>query len=352
MQFFNHFFKDDVTNLLQTRRFETKLGERILILPTHIDWQEQLAKCSASFVLIGIPEDIGVEANFGKKGSSQTWQYFLENFLNIQSNDFLSGEEILLLGAFDFTSLEKPIAQNAINEMELVDALRHAVNTIDDEVEHVIKKIIDAGKIPIVIGGGHNNAYPIIKGTAKGLYKQGVLNVAQLNVINVDAHMDYRPLEGRHSGNAFRYAEEDGYLSKYFVLGFHENYISQSVWTDFVNNPTFDAISYDDIFLKEKCTFLDAMAVGFTFTDDAPVGIEIDADAILNTQSSAYTPSGIDVNAIRQFIYLAAIKTKPAYLHLCEGMANETNGIGKLFTYLVSDFIKAYLQKDNNETED
>nr|WP_233167177.1 arginase family protein [Pedobacter sp. ASV2] len=30
----------------------------------------------------------------------------------------------------------------------------------------IIEKIVAAGKVPIVIGGGHNNAYPIIKGSS------------------------------------------------------------------------------------------------------------------------------------------------------------------------------------------
>ena len=50
-------------------------------------------------------------------------------------------------------------------------AYRHAVHTIDEEVEPLIKLITAAGKIPIVVGGGHNNAYPLIKGAAKGLHK-------------------------------------------------------------------------------------------------------------------------------------------------------------------------------------
>ncbi len=42
--------------------------------------------------------------------------------------------------------------------------------------------------------------------------KQSILPLAQINSINLDAHSDFRPAEGRHSGNGFRYAEEDGYL--------------------------------------------------------------------------------------------------------------------------------------------
>ncbi|MGF1948884.1 arginase family protein, partial [Enterococcus gallinarum] len=81
----------------------------------------------------------------------------------------------------------------------------------------------------------HNNAYPCIKGAAKGWHKAGVLEIAQINAVNLDAHADYRAMEGRHSGNAFRYAEEDGYLEKYCVIGLHENYITQNVWMDMVN---------------------------------------------------------------------------------------------------------------------
>jgi formiminoglutamase len=61
---------------------------------------------------------------------------------------------------------------------------------------------------------GHNNAYGCIKGAAKGLYKAGIIPLVQINAINLDAHADFRPLEGRHSGNAFRYADEDGLPGK------------------------------------------------------------------------------------------------------------------------------------------
>ncbi len=346
MQYLQIYNKKEVVDLLAIRRFETKFGERIQTINDINHWEEELKNATAPFVLIGIPEDIGIEANYGSKGASNTWLLFLQQLLNTQSNDFLTGDEVLLLGAFDFSLLEAPILQFAHSTEEQIDAMRHAVNTIDDAIEQVVKKVTALGKIPIVIGGGQNNAYPLIKATAKGLQKSGAIQHALLNVINVDAHMDYRPLEGRHNGNAFRYAEDDGYLQKYFVLGFHENYISQGVWTDFVNNANFDAISYEDIFLREKCSFLDATVTSFVFTEDTPVGIEIDADALQGVVSSATSPTGISIDNIRQFVHLAASKTEVAYLHLSEGVATVDNTVGKLYCYLVTDFIKAYLHKD------
>ncbi|MBW7953114.1 MAG: arginase family protein, partial [Chitinophagaceae bacterium] len=271
---------------------------------------------------------------------------FLNTFLNIQSNDFLDGSEILILGHFDFSSLKTVIENTIENEDEKIEAYRKAVNTIDTEVEQLMHVITQNNKMPIVIGGGHNNAYPCIKGAAKGWYKAGVIPLAQINAINLDAHTDYRPIEGRHSGNGFRYAEEDGYLEKYCIVGLHENYIQQNVWMDMVNNPFIDCITYEDIFIHEKKNFIQSVLYSTEFTEDSLTGIELDLDSINNTLSSAYTPVGITANHARQFIHYTTTQSKPAYLHICEGATKLDDGktdtsTGKLVSYLVTDFLKA-----------
>lgn len=217
---------------------------------------------------------------------------------------------------------------------------------VDEDVEQLTKIITARNKIPIAIGGGHNNAYPLIKGSAKGLHKAGVLQLAQINCINLDAHTDYRPAEGRHSGNAFRYAEDDGYLQKYCVVGVHENYIPQNVWIDIVNNPFIDLITYEDIFIHEKRNFIQSVAHATGFTEDMHTGVELDLDCIEHTLSSAITPSGITALHARKYISFAATDCKVAYLHICEGASFLNDGrkndtTGKLISYLVSDFIKA-----------
>ncbi len=60
------------------------------------------------------------------------------------------------------------IEQNAYDYDEKIDAYRHATTTIDDEVEQLAKIITNAGKIPVAIGGGHNNSYPMIKRIGEG----------------------------------------------------------------------------------------------------------------------------------------------------------------------------------------
>ena len=341
---FKTYSKQDILSLTRLRRFETKLGERIQVLPDG-PVPDALKSLSARYVIVGIPEDIGVQANYGTAGTSTAWIPFLQSFLNIQSNDFLSGEELAVIGHFDFGDIQYLIDKNAHDSEEKVEAFRHAVNTIDDEVEGLIKAIVLAGKIPIVIGGGHNNAYPVIKGTAKGLYQSQQIVLPQINCMNLDAHTDYRPSEGRHSGNGFRYAEEDGLLQKYCAIGVHENYLPQNVWMDIVNNPFLDFISFEDIFVHEKRSFLQAVAHAIDFTEDNFTGIELDLDSVENALSSACTPCGISPVHARQYVAMAA-RGKACYLHICEGAARLSSGktselTGKLIAYLVSDFVKA-----------
>lgn len=345
MKYFKAYTKQDILGLTKPRSFETKLGEQIQYINGDGALETAIANSSAQYVLLGIPEDIGVLANEGIGGADTSWPSFLQSFLNIQSNDFLSGEEILLSGHFDFSDIKKLIEKNAVTKDEKINAYKHAVLTVDEAVEEIIKIITTHHKIPIVVGGGHNNAYPLIKGAAKGLHKADRIPLAQINCINVDAHADYRPMEGRHSGNAFRYAEEDGYLQKYCVMGIHENYIPANVWIDMVNNPFIDCITYEDIFIHEKRNFSQTVLHAINFTDDTYTGIELDMDAIVNTLSSATTPCGISKIQARQYVTLAAKHAKPAYLHICEGatqLVNEQKDAltGKLISYIVSDFVK------------
>lgn len=344
---FKIFTKHDLLSLTRLRRFETKLGEEVQVLSSAD--LGSIKECKSPYVIFGIPEDIGVKANYGLPGANTAWVSFLQYFLNIQSNDFLQGEKVAVIGNFDFTDVSELIDKNAHDEEEKIAAYRHAVNAIDEEVEKLSKYIASAGKIPICIGGGHNNAYPLIKGSAKGLEIAQQIPLPQINCINLDAHADYRPSEGRHSGNGFRYAEEDGFLQKYCVVGLQENYLPQNVWLDIVNNPFIDCITFEDIFIHQKRNFRQAVSHAISFTDDNYTGIELDLDIVENVLTSAMTPCGISAVHARQYINLCAAHSKVAYVHICEGAVkvahdkvNETTG--KLISFLVTDFIKMHME--------
>jgi formiminoglutamase len=164
MQHLKIYSKQEVLSLTKIRRFETKLGEILQVLINPAAIANSIAQSTAQYVLFGIAEDLGVKANYGTGGTDTVWTPFLQSFYNIQSNDFFDGGEILMVGHFDFGDLQYLIDTTAKGEDEKIEAYRHAVQTIDDEVEQLVKIITEHKKIPIAIGGGHNNAYPLLKG--------------------------------------------------------------------------------------------------------------------------------------------------------------------------------------------
>jgi formiminoglutamase len=309
--------QSDIDHLIISRDGETKLGERVAVLSS---WDE-LEGANAKFVLLGIPEDIGVRANAGIAGAASMWRPSLTAFLNIQSNRFLTGEEVLVLGHFE------------INEPEdsSIKGLRNKVVEIDDLVYPIVEKIVAAGKIPVVIGGGHNNAYPMIKGLS-------LANKKPIDVLNVDAHADLRDLEGRHSGNGFSYALKENYLNNYLMYGLHQNYNNEAILKQIDTDPKLKAVFFDNILTEvDLNTFVNEIG--------SVAGLEIDLDCIQNVLSSAETPSGFAVNDVRKLILTTAKKF--SYLHLSEGATRMLDGgvsklTSKLVAYLVSDFVKAH----------
>ena len=218
----NVFSSKDLAKITQHRSGEIKFGEKIITVPVNENWIEFITNCEAKFVLIGLPEDIGVKANLGRMGAATAFESTLKNLVNFQHNKFCKGSNLLILGTLDISKEMLEVQNLDFNKTEDRKKLSELVATIDKEVVHIISTIVKSGKIPIVIGGGHNNAYGNIKGTALAKGKP-------INAINFDAHSDFRILEGRHSGNGFSYAYEEGFLKKYFIFGLHENYTSKNV---------------------------------------------------------------------------------------------------------------------------
>ncbi|MCO6497030.1 MAG: arginase family protein [Chitinophagaceae bacterium] len=345
---FKNITKEDILPFTHIRKYETKLGEVIgCCESTDTKIEEAIQQSDARYVIFGIPEDAGVQANGGIGGARTLWPAFLNSFLNIQSNSFLPSGALFIAGAFDFSEEIRLINATAPNLEERIIALRALVENIDEQVEDMVKIICRNKKIPVIVGGGHNNAYGAIKGSSKGLYAAGIISSAQVNVINLDAHTDYRVREGRHSGNGFRYAHDDGYLHKYFIVGVHENYMQENVLRELQGNSAVDYITYEDIFLRDKFNFIQSVARATDFVKGGFTGIELDMDSIENVVSSAMTPSGVSAANARTYVSFIPTELKIAYLHICEGATTLDNttssGVtGKLVSYLVTDFVKSH----------
>ncbi|NRT15935.1 formiminoglutamase [Flavobacterium sp. 28A] len=334
------FTPSDLAKVTNHRSGEIKFGEKMMTIPKGTDPLLFLEETEAKYVILGIPEDIGIRANYGRPGAASAWKSAITNIANIQHNRFCKGSQILILGQINVSVEMKEVENLDFNDIDDRSKLSQLVERIDKEVSHIIFSIVKAGKIPIIIGGGHNNSYGNIKGTALAKGKP-------INAINFDAHSDFRILEGRHSGNGFSYAYEEGFLKKYFIFGLHENYTSKSV-LDLIKK-TEDRVrytTYDSLNIRREKEFNQEMISALEFVKTESFGLEIDLDAIPNIASSAMTPSGFSVEQLRQFVSFFGRSKSAAYLHICEGapdLGEEKNNhlIGKLIGYLVTDFIKS-----------
>ena len=324
----------DVFSLIKRRAGETKFGEKI----SFVEKLEDLKDHPSKYVLLGIPEDIGVRANYGNAGTSKAWEAALSSLLNIQSNYMTNAENLILLGEIDCDNQMKQAESLTAKEGHYAEELGELVSQIDHKVSQVLQEIISAGKFPIVIGGGHNNSYGNLMGASKALG-------AKVNCINFDAHTDFRSLEHRHSGNGFSYAFEDGYLDRYFIFGLHRNYTSEAVFNSMDKNSKRIRFNlFEDISVKQTLPFSEAIEEAEHFCCDKNFGIELDMDAIAMMGSSAISPSGFSVNEARTFVNHFSKNTNARYLHICEGAPSLgifPNQVGKTIAYLVSDAISS-----------
>lgn len=335
--------KDELLQFCRRREGEQKLGETVQ--SAGADWRLALKQSSARFVLLGVPEDIGVRANHGRPGAHTAWKPALESFLSQQDNPHLQGKDLLVLGELELGDLMQSAEGLSFRNRDELKHLRELVSQIDERLSSTIRAIVSSGKIPIVVGGGHNNAYGNLKGASEALQRR-------LNCINCDPHLDFRALEGRHSGNGFSYAYRDAYLDKYAVLCMHEQYNNREVLNQFRSEAQrLYYNSYEEVFVRASYSFEEAIQKCLSFLGDGPLGLELDLDAITNVPSSAKTSSGLSPLEARRYIHAAAASKQVVYLHLAEAAPvlshiKADNKTGKLIAYLISDFIKSRKQLD------
>jgi formiminoglutamase len=307
---------DNFSSHTYKRNGEVRLGEQMHFGKPTTDH---------NFLILGIEESIGPRANLGNPGAENAFNSFISRFTNMQSNSFLKGNEVCLLGCI-----------RAVDTCENIDSLRTSVLELDTFVQAFIQKNVQAHQKLIVIGGGHNNALPIIRA-------MHLIHQHQLDVVNLDPHADCRAPEGRHSGNSFSIALEEKQLNSYSVLGLHRAYNNQTSLDFLEKNDVFHSF-FEDYLLGKASLDNHTKTLATKLTSSPCIGLEIDMDAIAYMPSSAFSPSGFQLEEVRKYLHHMATLSQVSYLHLPEAAptnANEEKIAGKALAYLVWDFLFA-----------
>lgn len=334
------FTEADLLKYTTQRSGEIKFGERVQIVPKDDAVFEAIKASTAEFVLLGIPEDIGIRANNGRPGAALAWESAVSTIVNLQHNKFCKGGRLLILGKIDVADSQKMAETIDHTTREGRRELSVLVDKIDKDVSYIICQIVKAGKIPIIIGGGQNNAYGNIKGASLAKGKP-------VSAINYDPYPDFRILDKRHSTNGFIYAFEEGFLKNYFIFGLFENYASKGVmetikkYSDRIRYNT-----YEQIAVRKEKHFSEEMALAVGFIGDDAFGLEIDLEALPNVGGNIMTNTGFSIEKARQFVHYFGESKNVAYLHISEGapqLGDQKNPqlTGRLIAHLVTDFMKA-----------
>jgi formiminoglutamase len=342
--------QEDIDRRIVHRQGEEKTGSDLRLLknsdPENLfKALKESAASGAKYAVLGISEDVGVRANLGRKGARSAWNAFLTEFLNLQSNPFLDSKKVLLIGEVAVEDLQKA-ADEAEGDADPVSLFRRFTAELDTRVSPIIESIADAGLEPIVIGGGHNNAYPILKGMEASLLKSGTISDRGIGCINCDAHLDFRPLEGRHSGNSFSYAHHEGILKAYAVIGLQEQYNNAAMLERF-RKAGFRFWTYEDFAIRGKQTFETTLtqALEYLRRTGLPIGMEVDLDSMANVPASAEIPFGLSAEQVFRFIHTFAKGLHTPYIHITEGAPNlgrdGERKVGRLIAMAVSTYLKA-----------
>lgn len=359
MNYFKAYQAASLAAFQQLRQGETRLGERLFWPETTADFQNALAQARLSgvkFVILGIPEDIGPRANFGNGGADLGFTAFIRRFLNLQANPFTDAAQIWLAGEVICDDLQQQSSALDAQDPKQLVLLRELCAELDQRVTPVVQAIFSAGLYPIIIGGGHNNAFPILKALAQH-------TGSAVHAVNLDPHCDFRLLEGRHSGNGFSYAKEQQWLDRYFVVGLHELKNSATALSQ-MQQAGVGFCSYQDIYLRQHYSFDKALQFAQTYIEgDAaaqvakriPLGIELDTDSISMMPVSAFTNCGLTVANAERYVFYFASLAQSRYLHLAEaaplqhpsGLTAGMSEAGQVLTALVMAFIQAKHSSDH-----
>jgi formiminoglutamase len=311
--FFELMTNEVITNFTQIRDGEVKIGEKVSIGEPNEN---------TKFLIIGLEESIGPRANYGTEGAEYAFPAFLRRFLNMQSNKFLCGKEITILGSIKSNKIDFSIS-----------GYRDSIIKLDEIIEETLYNYINKDIITIIIGGGHNNTYPIINTFSK-IYKQ------PLFVVNCDPHADCRKPEGRHSGNGFSYAFNNGSLSEYCPIGLHKAFNNEYIYNFLENNKCLYTF-FEDYIKNPESLYEDVHLITERFKDKI-VGLDIDLDSIAMMPSSAFTPSGLSLEQVRYLVQKIGLQKETKYLYLTEGAPisdADQKTVGKALAYLCWDFI-------------
>lgn len=235
-----------------------------------------------SLVIVGCPQDIGVQRNNGRVGAALAPEAIRKQLYKLPP----------VTSKYQMKQLSFPLV-----DIGNVDVSSNFLEPIHANLTSVVSKVLTNGHIPIVLGGGHDCAF----GNGRAFLEFAKSNDKSVAIINIDAHLDVRPLNNglAHSGSPFRQLLETypNQIAHFVEFGIQNFAFAQS-HRDFIeSSPTPSTIFFfDDIVNTGFFTSLQQLVTQLKASNADWMYLSIDIDAV----QSAYAP-GVSAPAVTGF---------------------------------------------------
>lgn len=268
---------------------DPRLGERA----TRLARVDETPK--GAIVLVGVPDDRGVVAGYGRAGAAAGPRVFREHFYRLPLG---AGGELSRLILCDAGDLMIVGTSNAT----------HA------KLAEVVATIVRRGGIPCVIGGGHDATY----GSVTGFARKG----KGIGVINIDAHLDLRPPEANGaigSGTAYRRLIEENIVQgpQLAEYGIQRHAVAEAHWA-YARRHKVRLWAWDEI----VGAGYDAVFGGLLRDmARARVVVSLDLDAVRAADApgvSAINPTGLTAREVVRLMQLAGAAPVVQQLEIME----------------------------------
>lgn len=187
---------------------------------------------AADIVILGCPQDEGVQRNNGRVGAAEAPNAIREQFYRLTT-----------------FNLKKRIFD--LGDVRIASSLEET----HDTTIAVVKQVLQDGKRLIVLGGGNDISY------ADGRAMAEVFGPEKWIGVNIDAQLDVRIAEERNSGTPYRQLlEEKHLLPTYFYEVGYQSHFCSPVYYDYIRDLGVHRISLEllrsrndaDIEIKEQ----------------------------------------------------------------------------------------------------
>lgn len=217
--------------------------------------------------IIGVPQHIGVERNNGRSGAAAAPNAIRKQLYRLAAHTVgsaISANRLMMVDAGDLDTVGKTLEQ------------------IHDEQHDIVESLLRKSIFPIVLGGGHDIAWPTIRAFESIGKKYGV--------INIDAHADVRPLQDgkrAHSGSAFKQLldVEHSHISPGGLVEFGlQEFSTSKHHSDAIKQAGMHVMMLDEIRMEGIAFAWDEAMAHATTSGSTYISLDMDAFA------SAYAP--------------------------------------------------------------